>query len=342
MPRVVGIDPGTTSLDLVGLDDGAIFLEHSSSKPRADDVVAVLRNAGPLDLVSGPSGYGLPLIPIDSIGSRELRLMLLADPGERTGVPGLRALVDGLREARLPVVFLPGVIHLASVPAHRKVNRVDMGTADKLAVAACAIDDQARHLGCRWDETSFVLVELGGAFSAVLTVESGRVIDGQGGSSGPLGYRAAGALDGEAACLVSPITKSTVFTGGLADIAEHGGDPLAMRAFVESVQKAVAGAATLTSPREVVLSGRLSRVAAFSGPLARALERFGPVRILAPAAAIKEAAHGAAILADGLAGGRYAGLVETLQLRSASGTALDHLLLHGAEKARHAWLASAS
>ncbi len=342
MPRVVGIDPGTTSLDLVGLDAGAVFLERSFPNPDANEVAAVLRNAGPLDLVSGPSGYGLPLTPIDSVGSRELRLMLLADPAERTGVSGLRALVDRLREAKLPVVFLPGVIHLATVPAHRKVNRVDMGTADKLAVAALAIDEQARNLACRWDETSFVLVELGGAFSAVLTVERGRVIDGQGGSSGPLGYRAAGALDGEAACLVSPITKSTVFTGGLADIAEHAGDPLAMRALVESVQKAVAGAAALTSPREVVLSGRLIRNAGFSGPLALALERFGPVRVLAPAAPVKQAAYGAAILADGLAGGRYAGLVETLQLRSASGTVLDHLHLYGAEKARHAWLASAS
>ncbi len=48
----------------------------------------------------------------------------------------------------------------------------------------------------------------------------------------------------------------------------------------------------------------------------------------------KAAAHGAAVLADGLAGGRYAALVERLGVRDASGTALDHLRLHGADRIR--------
>ena len=40
------------------------------------------------------------------------------------------------------------------------------------------------------------------------------------------------------------------------------------------------------------------------------------------------------MLADGLAGGRYAPLVERLRLSEASGTALDHLRMHGAESIR--------
>jgi predicted butyrate kinase (DUF1464 family) len=46
------------------------------------------------------------------------------------------------------------------------------------------------------------------------------------------------------------------------------------------------------------------------------------------------AAHGAALLADGLAGGRYAALVDRLGVRAASGSALDHLRVHGAEEIR--------
>jgi predicted butyrate kinase (DUF1464 family) len=46
------------------------------------------------------------------------------------------------------------------------------------------------------------------------------------------------------------------------------------------------------------------------------------------------AAQGAAVLADGLAGGRYAALVERLGVRDASGSALDHLRIHGADRIR--------
>src|ERR1043166_2133216 len=65
MPRVIGIDPGTVCIDLCGLEDGRLFLDRSipTSDALADPArfVALLEDAGPLDLVAGPSGYGLPL-----------------------------------------------------------------------------------------------------------------------------------------------------------------------------------------------------------------------------------------------------------------------------------------
>ena len=59
----------------------------------------------------------------------------------------------------------------------------------------------------------------------------------------------------------------------------------------------------------------------------------GSVR-MAAGAHEKAAARGAAVLADGLAGGRYAALVERLGVRDASGSALDHLRIHGADRIR--------
>ena len=64
--------------------------------------------------------------------------------------------------------------------------------------------------------------------------------------------------------------------------------------------------------------------------LATRLAHVAPVRIAMGLAA----ARGAALLADGLAGGRYAALVERLGVREASGSALDHLRLHGADRIR--------
>jgi predicted butyrate kinase (DUF1464 family) len=350
MPRVVGFDLGTVSLDVLGLDDGepcfhqSIHSSDLASNPRA--IVDLLKASGPFDLVVGPSGYGLPLVPIERVGESELKLLCLGESGGGSGVPGLRALIRALAEIGSPVVFTPGVVHLPSVPEHRKVNRVDLGTADKVCAAAFAIAEQARLFGLPYAGTALVLVELGGAFTAVVTVEGGKIVSGQGGSSGPMGFLSPGALDGEVAVLLSPIGKETLFTGGAAFVA---GDPrgspgevfsrgsaasrVALAALVEGVVRAVAAELAVGgAAREIVLSGRLSRIVEVAGPLADALGGMRPVRFLNPPLGLKEGAFGAAIVADGLAGGRYADLVETMELRRAEGSVLDHIHLAGREK----------
>jgi predicted butyrate kinase (DUF1464 family) len=216
-----------------------------------------------------------------------------------------------------------------------------------VCAAAAAIEEQARRLGVPYEETSFVLVELGGAFTAVISVERGRIVGGQGGSSGAMGYLACGALDGEVACLLG-VSKKTVFSGGVAFVAGHpdaAPDALAARqdeawalardALVLSLVTAVAGElAVAGSPREILLSGRLSRIPGFRDPVIAALSRLASVRCLADSAAVKEAARGAALIADGLAGGRYRELVEVMRLGEARGTVLDQLYLTGADEVR--------
>src|SRR5205085_9172057 len=118
----------------------------------------------------------------------------------------------------IPLVFGPGAIHLPTVPEHRKWNRIDIGTADKVASTALGIADQAERLGIPVAETRFVLLELGGAFSAALAVDGGRIVDGLGGSSGPIGARACGGLDAEVGYLLGAgLSKRTVFSGGALD-----------------------------------------------------------------------------------------------------------------------------
>src|SRR5439155_783894 len=89
MPRVIGIDPGTVSIDLCGLDDGRLFLERSwpTAEALADParLVGQLEAAGPLDLVAGPSGYGLPLTRVQDATEEDLLLAFLAAPGETGG-----------------------------------------------------------------------------------------------------------------------------------------------------------------------------------------------------------------------------------------------------------------
>src|SRR2546429_314300 len=268
MPRVIGIDPGTVSIDLCGLDNGRLFLDRSwpTAEALADPApfVAELEAAGPLDLVVGPSGDGGPITRVQDITEEALRLAFLAAPGETGGIGGLRNLVRALARTALPVVLTPGVVHLPTVPAHRKVNRVDMGTAEKVCAVALAVSDQARRLRSPLSNVSLVLLELGGAFTA-----------------------------------------------------------------------AVAVAAAVPSPKAFVLSGRLAHVEPVRNAIRERLEAFAPTRLLEGFAhTAKEGAQGAALIADGLAGGVNRALVERLAIREARGTVLDHLYVVPREQAR--------
>lgn len=351
MPRVAGIDPGTVSFDLCVLQDGEpaveqVFETGSLSRDSGPLLEALARH-GPYDLIYGPSGYGLPLVAAASVGEPELAEMVLVRPDEsraEAGVGGMRSLLRALAGSGLPVVFGPGVIHLPSVPRHRKYNRIDMGTADKVCAAACAIVDQSARRAVPVDQTAMVLVELGGAFTAALAIDGGQIVDGMGGSSGPIGLRAAGALDGELAYLLGPaLRKDTLFTGGALDPtgrldmtdldALWRGPAYAegWTALLEAAAKAVRGLqVSVPAPREIIVSGRLARLTDLIARLGSSLRDVAPVTALVRTRA-SAAAYGAALLADGLAGGRNAGLVEVLRLRESSGSPLDNLRVTGAE-----------
>ena len=326
MPRVVGTDPGTGSLDLLLLEDGAVA-DQVRLPPGSDPdrFIAALRGWSPIDLIAGPSGYGLPLIRSESVTERDFDLMALVRPDERgadLGVIGFRTRLRALVASGLPAVFLPGGVHLPTIPAHRKANAIDLGTADKVAVVALALHAHREETGEPSPSATFAVVELGSAFSAVMVVDRGRIVDAAAGTRGPIGMRGGGAWDGEAACWLSPLSKADLFRGGVADLGPIGCD-----AFRESLIKTVAGVRAVTPFDCVYLSGAAADRPEIAAMAASALAPFGAVRPLPslPGAWVKHAAQGSALLADGLAGGRNADLVESLELRGASGTALDHL-----------------
>jgi predicted butyrate kinase (DUF1464 family) len=210
-----------------------------------------------------------------------------------------------------------------------------------------AVHEHSQRRGRAIDEAAFILLELGGAFTAALAVEGGRIVDGVGGSSGPLGLHAAGGLDGEVAFVAGHVSKSMIFRGGAAAIAGDAHlDParssrhkVAWDAYIEAAVKAVAGL-RVSAPNagEVILSGRVARVPEVRDELARRLraidDALGVEALEGFAASAMQAAQGAALLADGLAGGAHAGLVRTLGIRDAAGTVLDYLYVVSAQQAR--------
>lgn len=342
MTRVVGIDPGTVSIDVCGLADGQLYLDRSWPTEEAladpDGFIELLTESGLPDLVAGPSGYGLPLLQSAQATDDDLRLAFLAAPDEAGGIGGLRGFARRLGAAGLPLVYTPGVIHLDTVPEHRKLNRVDLGTADKVCAVVLGIHDQSERLGRSPEEVSFILVELGGAFTAAVAVQRGQVVDGVGGTSGPIGWRSAGALDAEVAFLAGHVSKAALFQGGVSSLLdrEPGRRAVAMEAYVEGAAKAIRQLlSSAPSADEILVSGRKAAERDILEPLAADLADVGPVRLLTGFSVnAKQGAQGAALLADGLSGGRYAGLVDRLRIREARGTVLDHLVFISPAAAR--------
>jgi len=344
--RIIGIDPGTGSFDFFGMEGAKTIIDTSVPVPEVAQNPTVLldtvKSVFPLDMIVGPSGYGMPVTPIKDITERELTMMV---PDDKS-IPlydGIRMVVWLMKEVGFPLFFTPGVIHLSTVPSYRKANKMDMGTADKVCCVALAIRDQAELYGIDYQETSFILVEVGFAFNAVVGVERGRIVDGLGGTTGGPGFIASGSMDAEVAVRLGKFPGLVLYTGGAKDMSgrddltpdelaqEPGKYSEAWNLLLESIAKGVAAMMiSVEKPREILLSGRLSRIPEIAQALEAKLARFGKVRRLGRRARVaKEAAEGAYIIGEGLSGGRYRGIVDALELRGARGTMYDHILLKG-------------
>ncbi len=344
--RVVGIDPGTGSFDFFGMDGEKTILDTSVPVPEVAQNPKVLldtvRSVFPLDMIVGPSGYGLPLTRIRDITERELTLMV---PDDKS-IPlydGIRMVIRLMKEEGFPLCFTPGVIHLPTVPLYRKANKMDMGTADKVCCVVLGIRDQAEHYGIGYNETSFILAEVGYAFNAVIAVKDGQIVDGLGGTSGGPGFITLGSMDSELAVRLGDFPGIVLFSGGAKDASgkndltpeemarERDKYSSSWNMLLESVLKGVAAMTiAVEKPREILLSGRLTAIPEIAKALRARLSQFGKVRPVGRRAGVaKEAAEGAYIIGEGLLGGKYKGIVDSLQLGQARGKMFDYILLKG-------------
>jgi predicted butyrate kinase (DUF1464 family) len=108
---------------------------------------------------------------------------------------------------------------------------------------------------------------------------------------------------------------------------------------MEGIVKAVATLlVSAPSAREVVISGRVASFDRVREDLTRRLSSVAPQLKVCPlrgfAKVAKQGAQGAALVADGLAGGREAELVSVLGVQRATGTVLDNLAFVSPSAAR--------
>lgn len=367
MVTAIGIDPGTKSMDVFGFDDETDEVVMDLAIPRVEvtknpEIVldAIREIDMEIDVIVGPSGYGLPMVKASEAKDAEINaatFMTEADIARRLNIVGLRELMFLMKKSNLNIWFPPGVIHLPTVPEYRKINRIDMGTADKVFTAVSGIKDQAEKYGIAYSETSFIALEIGFGYTAALGIEDGKIVDGVGGTIGGVGYMGMGAMDGELAYAlantVADFSKMMLFNGGAVSISGIDPQKVSIEEFISLARKSeqvkLAYSAMLESiikdtylmlssvrkPKEILLSGRFTRIEPFvqdvTAMLQDHLSEFGieaEVRTLTRTGSeVKEAAEGAAIIANGIAGGKYENLIETMELRKSSGGVFSHIYL---------------
>ena len=214
-----------------------------------------------------------------------------------------------------------------------------MGTADKVCAAALAMREQAERRGCA---RAGRVVHPARAGRRVHGGDRRRataaIVDGAGGTSGPLGVRARGRarrrgrvsrrlrLEGSAVRRRRRDDRRRAGCVGRGARVAGARRAAASRweAYLESAVKAVAALAVSAPARArgdpVRTAGARRRRARRVGATARRRDR-RRVRSTCStgfAAVAKQAAQGAALVADGLAGGASAALVDALGIREAS------------------------
>jgi len=358
----LGIDPGTESFDICGVENGEVFFEKVlSSESLAKDpslLVETIEEVDNLDLIVGPSGYGVEItdlrdLDLDILKDWFLTYILLLKKSDlesalEEGNPGIMvysAMTESaleMKKKELPVYYIPGVINLPTVPEYRKLNNLDMGTVDKLSSAVLAVRDQSEELGVPYSETSFILIEMGGGYNAAVAVEDGKVVDGVGGTMEGMGFLSSGEIDMEMIQLAGEWEKTDIFQGGiismiqddsiegfLENIDEDENYSYAWERMIEDIEKMVASLnVSVSDPNQILLSGRLSRFEKVRSTLMERLRRYGPVSKINSdigAEKTKEAAQGYGIIAEGLAGGYFSDLIETMEIKNAGGTSLDYI-----------------
>jgi predicted butyrate kinase (DUF1464 family) len=327
--RFAGIDPGTASYEIFILENEKPFkkIEVSTAEVRENpekfrEILAKIE----ADLIAGLSGYGMPIRRFSELTEKDVFLLTLNTDPKAT--MGMRMLIEIAKELDLNIYTIPGVIHLPTVPEYRKINRIDLGTADKLCSAILGI----KQLN---ESPNFLLVESGFGFNAFIAVRNGKIVDGLGGSSSFPAFSSLGAIDGELAYLLKPFPKEMLFSGGIRSYFKDKGMSIrkisdlpleALQWFAEYLMKGIRAVEVSCKVERILLSGKNFSYAEFTKIFREMAEDFGyECERLKGFGIAKQSAEGAAVIANGLGGGKFKEIIEKAEILNARGTVLDYI-----------------
>ncbi|MCE4610031.1 MAG: DUF1464 family protein [Desulfurococcales archaeon] len=361
---VAGIDPGTRTMDLIVMDDEKNRIVYGEAIDRdmitRDPSIPIkrlrdLRREYNIQSITAPSGYGIPLKSVQEASIEEIleaTFIHREDCIRRLKIVGLRRLMMLFRNSNLPAWFSPGVIHLPTVPRYRKINRIDLGTADKIYTVAAAMVNARQRYKLRPGDISMLVVESGQAYNAAILVENGEIVDGIGGTMAWWGLMGGGFIDSETCYALSytvpGFSKILLFQGGVSTFSGYiSYDEIekdlerneiraveALKVITESITKTIAPLIAVSSTKPILyLSGRLYRHPRIQQSVYTSIKNNDSLRtkirdivfLESTDTKIKAAAMGAAYIASGVAGGKYSWIIDTLKLDKSQGSIFDYI-----------------
>lgn len=291
----LGIDAGTKSFKTCLMRNGKKELKSLSSNKAFQYLVSVRKKYPSIPIVL-PSGFGIPLTEACRLTDRDIFEMTLKK--EDTNIVGLGKFLQKATQLK-NAYCIPSVKLLPTVPRYRKYNKIDMGTSDKLCSVAFILSILSKKENLR--TIDFIMCEVGWGFTSLVVVKGGKVVDGMGGTQ-MLGALCRGTIDGELAYL-HDFSKKDIYSGGYIHIEKRGGE--GRRAFTEELEKKILGLKEYYHIDRLIVSGRrkheVGRMISRSQTLTSEHEGY-------------EASMGAALIADGICGGRNKRIVSHLAI----------------------------
>ncbi len=231
------------------------------------------------------------------------------DQGNQSWGDTLKYFLIAISATNLHSYCIPAVAYIQSIPAYRKLNQADMGSAGNIC-AITTILSRMREREAVLSEMRFLYLEVGHATMSIVVVEDGRIINGIG-------------------------TPEHMYRGNWLDTRES--ETVVEEAFWEGLTQNLAGLMAIHHFEDIVVREQ----SAAQEDIHRkdeVIDRLGEQYQLYtfPAYESKEEGYdiaiGASLIAEGLANdGPMAEVIERLHIREASGNRLSNMT--GAKRA---------
>ncbi len=312
--------------------EDSIDTESLMNNPKV--IFDIMEKFKPYDMVVAPSGFGHPIKKIQEIDNNDIFEMTLRYE-KSSPTMGLGIILNDFKKTSYNAVIIPSIKHLPTIKESKLINKVDLGTADKLCVAVVGIRDIMENHSIPETDVNTIIIELGSAFNSIIAIRKGKIVDGIGGSN-IIGFESGGAIDGEIGYLLKKITKKKIYHSGIEAIKNMTNDEeLANEILIDSIIKGVysllVNFGTRDNPQDyqiqnILLSGRMTNNSIIMEKLTAKLKWIAPIRkMMTYSNKVKRAAQGAAFIAEGLLGGPLEPIIDNLQIKKAHRHILDHI-----------------